>query len=313
MPFSKSFVFLALASTTLALPQGVEERDAPSCTALPTGAGPIPTPDTAEAFLTSDSFSQAAISANTPDGYVNTFTNLQASTIAQGYLTYYTLNSYDADQCAAKCHDTADCTSFNIFFQHAPSTDPGPNCPNPPSTTLIKCSLFSNPITPDKAKNAGQYRQDFHVVIAGSNGYARDAVPEIDGFDGTRLRNGAIEALADCTGTQTYMGYTQFDISGATPYNVSRCAAACREATAYNVAHPRADGSETPACNFFNSYVLSRNGVAEGQVCGLYTRAWPARFATNVGQYRGSDKYTISLSYAYKSVGGSFDACLPGQ
>ena len=45
----------------------------------PTGAGPVPSPDTASAFLGDAYFSSVAGAAPTPAGYTNTFSNLQGS------------------------------------------------------------------------------------------------------------------------------------------------------------------------------------------------------------------------------------------
>jgi len=47
----------------------------------------------------------------------------------------------------------------------------GSGCTNPASTTNIKCALFGTNVTAAAAINVGQYRSQFHVVIAGSNGY----------------------------------------------------------------------------------------------------------------------------------------------
>lgn len=63
---------------------GLKARAAVTCKPQPTGAGPVPTPDTPEAFLAYNDFSATANSAKTPSGYYNTFTNLQASNNAYG-------------------------------------------------------------------------------------------------------------------------------------------------------------------------------------------------------------------------------------
>ena len=54
-----------------------------------------------------------------------------------------------------------------------PTLNPAPGCTNPDPTTNIKCTLFSQPPTQANITNAGQWRQQFQVVIAGSNGYAK--------------------------------------------------------------------------------------------------------------------------------------------
>ena len=50
---------------------------------------------------------------------------------------------------------------------------------------------------------------------------------------------------------------------------------------------------------FFNAYVLSKNGVPQGLYCSMYNQTWSPDYATNYGQYRGSDRYTVSESYNY--------------
>jgi len=52
--------------------------------ALPSGAGPMATPDTASGFLAFGAFSSSASAAPTPSGYTNAFTNLQAENSAYG-------------------------------------------------------------------------------------------------------------------------------------------------------------------------------------------------------------------------------------
>jgi hypothetical protein len=62
-----------------------------------------------------------------------------------------------------------------MFYERAPIVEPAAACLNPSSTTLIKCDLWSGTIEPDIPLNEGQLRKNFHVVIAGSNGYVKGA------------------------------------------------------------------------------------------------------------------------------------------
>lgn len=57
-----------------------------ACTPLPTGAGPVPTPDTASAFLSYSVFSSIASAAPTPSGYAQSFVNLNAENNAYAYM-----------------------------------------------------------------------------------------------------------------------------------------------------------------------------------------------------------------------------------
>ena len=102
----------ATASTSVTSTPVIAKRRA--CTSLPTGAGPVPTPDTASAFLALSAFSSSASSAPTPSGYTNAFRNLQGSSQAYGYMGYDVLSSYDTNKCAQKCNAKSGCLAFNI-------------------------------------------------------------------------------------------------------------------------------------------------------------------------------------------------------
>lgn len=83
----------------------------------------------------------------------------------------YTLKAYDSLACQSKCDQAQGCQAFNLYVERDPSLDPNANqCPNPPSTTNYKCTLWGAPVSSAEATNYGQWRESFHVVIAGSNG-----------------------------------------------------------------------------------------------------------------------------------------------
>lgn len=91
------------------------------CAPQPDGYGPVPTPDTASAFLAYDklhALASAAPSVVSSDDagaqYEKVFEDLDASTSAQSYLGLYQFKEYDVAQCAAKCDCTELCTSFNL-------------------------------------------------------------------------------------------------------------------------------------------------------------------------------------------------------
>lgn len=73
-------VAAAASSTALA------KRAVSTCVPQPTGISHNSSPDTASAFLADAYYSSVASAAPTPAGYVNTFTNLQASNNAYGYV-----------------------------------------------------------------------------------------------------------------------------------------------------------------------------------------------------------------------------------
>ncbi|RMY03381.1 hypothetical protein D0867_10711 [Hortaea werneckii] len=125
--------------------------------------------------------------------YTQVFKDLDGSVSAQSYMGLYTLDSYDPALCAAKCDAAELCTSFNIYAERDPSLNPSANdstaytvwgywCPNPPSMTSFKCTLWGSNIDASVATNMGQYREQFHVVITASNGYDKTDVtvpPEV--------------------------------------------------------------------------------------------------------------------------------------
>jgi hypothetical protein len=72
------------ASGVTATPSGLKARAAATCKPQPTGSGPKPDTDSAEAFLAYPAYSTTANGASTPAGYYNTFKNLNASNNAYG-------------------------------------------------------------------------------------------------------------------------------------------------------------------------------------------------------------------------------------
>lgn len=72
------------------------------------------TPDTDQAFLSNQTYHDSSLSAPVPSGYVNTFTDLQASSNAHGYIGYSVLANYDTLVCSEKCNAISGCMAFNI-------------------------------------------------------------------------------------------------------------------------------------------------------------------------------------------------------
>ncbi|ETS87155.1 hypothetical protein PFICI_00983 [Pestalotiopsis fici W106-1] len=269
-----------------------DKRDG-NCAVQPVGYGPVPDPDTPDAFLADTDFSTAAQSATTPSGFVQSFSNLQGSNSAYAYMGYTALKSYDAATCASKCKAISGCNAFNIYFERDPSLDPGSACPNPASTTVIKCVFWGGPVYSTNAKNTGQWRSSFEVVIAGSNGYnSVGPFASPTGYTGTYIGQKAINAPLCPSGSDSYLGVKAFT-SG--PFDPSLCAAACSAQSDYNRAHPASDGTYK-TCQFYNTYMLIKNGGTGQQLCAMYANSWDASYATNNGQYRGSDHYTIEFS-----------------
>ncbi|ESZ96472.1 hypothetical protein SBOR_3094 [Sclerotinia borealis F-4128] len=276
-----------------------------SCEVQPAGAGPTSTPDTAEAFLADHQYNAFASSAATPQGYDLAFSGLQGSSQTTSYLGYKTLDSYDTVDCASYCDQQDGCIAFNIYLERDPSVDPGTNCLNPASTTNFKCVKWGVQISDKTATNVGQYRHEFHVVISGSNGYNKNsAPPPAAGFQGPIALAGAINAPLDpITQTDTYMGYKFFSFNDVQTYSngAIACTSACSAQTVYNAAHPPSTGHPA-VCNQVVVYVLSDNNMPQGIYCAMYTEEWAPVYATNVGQYRGEDYWSVSQAYAYTNA-----------
>ncbi len=183
-----------------------------------------------------------ANNAPTPDGYTVAFKNLSASLTASNYMGLYTLTSYDTLTCASKCDQASGCTAFNVYLERDPTVDANQQkCPNPPSTTNYKCTLWGAPVCSEEATNSGQYRDSFHVVIAGSNGYNKvSPPPPVNCYSGPQELGGAINAPPS---SGSYMGYQYFPFSQSQGYDAQTCADACDAQTAYDSRHPAADGS----------------------------------------------------------------------
>ena len=142
-------------------------------------------------------------------------------------------------------------------------------------------------------------------MISGSNGYNKNADPPCQtGFTGPVELGGSINAPNDLvTNTNTYMGYKFFSFSQVQSYNqgVTACTAACTAQTAYNSRHPPKTGNPN-VCNQVVVYVLSDENQPQGIYCAMYSEEWAENYATNYGQYRGSDFWSVSQAYAYTNA-----------
>ncbi|PVH75690.1 hypothetical protein DL98DRAFT_498038 [Cadophora sp. DSE1049] len=166
--------FLVSGLAALASGMAVEKRDG-TCAMQPLGSGPSVIPDTPTAFQNSATFSGLSTSATTPTNYTRAFVNRNAATQGTRYMGSTLLTTYAPSQCASFCSQTTGCAAFNLYFERDPSLDPNRvGCPNPTSVTNIKCILWGNAVSNETATNAGQSRNSFQVVVAGSNGYNRN-------------------------------------------------------------------------------------------------------------------------------------------
>ncbi|CAD0107032.1 unnamed protein product [Aureobasidium uvarum] len=254
-------------------------------------------PDTATDFLAYPAYVNTASNATTPPGYANTYTNLHASSNADGYAGYTTLPTYNTTACAEKCTASKNCHAFNNFYERtAVSSSFNSSCT---STATIKCVFWNGAVTTANAVNTGSTQNNFEIVIAGSNGYVASAISPATGYSApVYFSNSGIQAPLDCNGKDTYLGFQTFDAN----FDASRCAAACSAQAAYALTHLPSDGSTPKTCKFFNTYVESKNGVPQDQKCVLYSQTWSKGVATNTGYAYGKDVYAVGMSYGYSNA-----------
>ncbi|KAF2211635.1 hypothetical protein CERZMDRAFT_68374 [Cercospora zeae-maydis SCOH1-5] len=268
------------STRTSAMPTTTKAYDN-ACQVQERGAGPVvDSPDTPAAFLGFQQIKDAALQASTPSGYTQIFQNLQAAFQGDSYLTYKNLDSYSPEACAAFC-DSEKCSSFNIYFERAPSVNPNTdannqtaNCPNPPSTTYIRCALYGAAIDGKGATNSGQFRGQFQVVIAGSNGYSKPNAPiSCPGFQPPKaLPGGAIGNK----GKDWLLGDKFF----AGGFNPNLCRIFSKVQTAKNIAAAKAKGIKNYSpCNSFNAFEVYEEGQMIGTYCKLFTETLPIAWA----------------------------------
>ncbi|THW31870.1 hypothetical protein D6D17_07261 [Aureobasidium pullulans] len=262
----------------------------------PQGYGPAVSPDTADAFTSSDTLSWAAKSASTPGGYYQVFQDYKASVSTSGYRGYKTYQSYDVAKAANDCRAIKGCKSFNIFFERDPLQDPSATC-TPGSTNVIKASFWSVPLSKPVATNKGQYRNKFQVVIAGSNAYNLiDCAPEIPDwtkeiYNGCTINAPATSCDKSYSGTPNDAYLTMSTFSG--DFVPERCQSACDAVT-------DGDSSKSKPCNFVTSWAYLLDGVYQYQVCAFYERYFAPSYCTNTGgQTVNGKKDSVGYSYSY--------------
>jgi len=141
-------------------------------------------------------------------------------------------------------------------------------------------------VSASNANNIGQWRNQFQVVIAGSNGYVNQSLDTSSGYSqGIYLKDASIKAPVDCNGNNTALQQTIF--SSGTPFDPKLCAAAC---------------SSLELCQFFNTYILYKNGTALGQNCALYSESWNSTYSDSTGYWNGGYHYTVGASYAFSNA-----------
>ncbi|KAI5236684.1 hypothetical protein E4T43_08467 [Aureobasidium subglaciale] len=225
-------------------------------------------------------------SYDVPSGYTPAFISYQRATQGRGYLTYQTLSRYDPALCTKACDRISSCAFANIYIEKDPDSNNNP-------VDIIKCSLYSMPQTNATATNSGQWRGKFHVMITGSNGYNKAAVPVAPlGYSLQTLQSATNTTVWDRAGQWKFIQGVYLDT-----YDPSLCAAACDKQTQLDRA-ASSDDCNYKTCVFANLYVLSEDGVPKTVVCALYTESTDASSATIKGYTAGAHFYQVSNSVA---------------
>jgi hypothetical protein len=160
-------------------------------------------------------------------------------------------------------------------------------------------------VATSNALNFGQYRNKFHVVIAGSNGYVNRSIDTPAGYTApTYLGTSIINApKTDCAGYSNQLDNMLWNTG---PFDAGRCAAACSAYTA----NPTASGV-AQTCRFFNTYVLKGNGKDAGQYCALYQQAFPSSASTSSSVVIGGITYTYGYSYIFTNATSAGGPAIP--
>ncbi|EMD64827.1 hypothetical protein COCSADRAFT_189863 [Bipolaris sorokiniana ND90Pr] len=273
------------------------------------GAAPVPGDGSAGAYLatTNNVLKSNADGATAPAGYDEAFKGLNKATQQIGYLTYKNIETgnYNVQACADFCDSEKFCLGFNIYYERDPKYAPSASCTDPEPQTNLKCALFGYPVSANTAINDGQYREQFQVVIAGSNGYSKRQgtvcrnAPVVPRFNAPTQLPAAIDAPYITKNNREYYTYNGMRLFNENPYDPSLCAAACEAQTAFDKEHLVDASGEYRPCNFFTSYILTQNDVPLGTYCALYTQTWGPEYATNTGYHWESDEYRTICAASY--------------
>jgi len=254
-----------------------------------------------DAFEANPVLHQLATSAVSATGYTQTFKDLNASVNANSYMGLYTLTSYDVQGCAAHCDDTTLCTGFNVYIERDPAWNPDQcSCTNPSSIANFKCTIWGSGVQAAAATNYGQSRDDFEVVIVGSNGYEKTntttpATPS--GWTNPQNCSAVHDHPRTCIGETLFKGV--FDVSLCATY-----------ATAQNAKNVKSGilskflsllGYNPGKCNFFNAFMLTENGKASGTYCKLFAEQYKPSVATSIPGWSGGSYWGVESSWSFCS------------
>jgi hypothetical protein len=101
---------------------------------------------------------------------------------------------------------------------------------------------------------------------------------------------------------QDYDPYNGMRLFNDGPFDPSLCAAACEAQTAFDKEHLADANGQYKPCNFFNAYILTKNGVPLGTYCSFYTQSFDSTYAVNTGFGSGNDEYSVVCSASYSAT-----------
>lgn len=266
-------------------------------------SGPDVSTLTAEQWSALPNWKQAALTANTPQGFyqVANWRALTAAAEAQPYRGFTSnMTSYDTDKCAAKCKDIDGCTSFTIYFERNPKINlDRKTCPTSEAQTIIKCAFYGLSLSANQSTAHGQYTgANFFTSKAGSNAYTL-IPPTPPGFSGP-VSFGPYTIKAP-KGANTLMGTHAYPDSS---YNPQMCADVCREKTAFNMREAQRQKKSTyRTCRFYDAYIAYKNDANPVFTCSFFTQGYDPEQATELIQYNDQgDKFTHGSSNGYTLI-----------
>jgi hypothetical protein len=126
--------------------------------------------------------------------------------------------------------------------------------------------------------------------------------PSVADFNAPSDLPAAINAPLIQKAGKDYDTYNGMRLFNTNPYDPSLCAAACEAQTQFDKQHIVDANGEYKPCNFFTSYILTRNGVPLGTYCALYTQTWDSSYAVNTGYFHGDDEYSVICAASYSAT-----------
>ncbi|KAI4717469.1 hypothetical protein E4T48_06328 [Aureobasidium sp. EXF-10727] len=283
---------LAIATST---PISRIKRD--TCVQQPLGISYNSVPDTAAAFAADAYYGLKAVAAGAPTGYVQTMSNLTASNSADKYMGFTLLPTYDVVSCVNQCNAISGCNSVNIYFERDPSVNPDSSaCQNPSSTVNIKCVFWGGAVVPANANNFGQWRENFQVLIAGSNGYMKSSYASMLAVQATATSSSSSAAASatDAAGNIYTIYYSSDSTTGA--YSNAQASSSYKDCMTACDADSK--------CNAF-TYVGGTNGVGSGTCWLKASLGSPSSSGNNVISGTRSGKAVSSSSSSTVSTTSS--------